>query len=94
MIPTDEEFALKQPNAGSWRMPAAELAADLEGHGRPNPPIATPPTSPRGEASNVSKLWTAFAKRVTFSDKALLPDLDAKVFPLFVEYRLPAAVRD
>jgi hypothetical protein len=97
MIPTDEAFALKQPKPGSWRMPAAELAADLEAltAGRIlRADRNAADLAERGAATDVSRRWGEFAGRVMFSDRPLLSGLDAREFPLHIEYRLPFDDRD
>lgn len=91
MIPTDEVFALKQPKPGSWRMPAQGVAADVAKF------TANRILRADRAAAELDKLakqegaatdWAAFASRVTFSEKPLLPGLDPVDFPLWVEYRL------
>jgi hypothetical protein len=90
MIPTDEQFALQQNKQGSWRMPAQELNDDLKKltSGRILRADRTQKDlDAQGKAAHDGR-WNEFHDSVHFADEPLLPDLDAKEFPLYVEYRI------
>jgi hypothetical protein len=91
MIPTDEVFALKQPKPGSWRMPAQGVATDVAkftGNRILRADRAEAELDKLAKQPGSAANWAEFASRVTFSAKPLLPGLDPKEFPLWVEYRL------
>jgi hypothetical protein len=92
MIPTDEEFALQQNKKGSWRMPAEELAKDLQAFTARRILRADrtqEDLDKEGQEADAARQWEAFDKRVKFADAPLLPDLDAKKSPLYVQYTIP-----
>jgi hypothetical protein len=93
MVPTDENFALKQPPKGSWQMPYEDLEIDLQRltHHRI---LRSDRTEADFDAVGASPdvagpRWTEFAKHVHFAKAKMLDD-DGKAGdrPLFVEYTL------
>jgi hypothetical protein len=91
MIPTDEQFALRQPKRGSWKMPSKKLADDLaEITARRVIRADVDPEAFKNLGGvNASPRWEEFYGRVSFADEPLLEGQDPKKVPLYVEYHLP-----
>ena len=97
MIPTDEQFALKQSPPHGWKMPFSDLMTRCKkftSHRVLRADRGKDDLKSQAEDSDATEAaWSAFAGRVTFATKLLERDpdseKDAPDQPLYVEYSIP-----